>query len=127
MPREIYYYNVVDLEKHKHKIKHSIFFFTTHIHANLYNKDNEIVGQIFSINEHFIHNKISNVTTLTTYNTFNGTIVCNWNYSSDKHYLSGKKETTPTFKDGKYNKKNVKLELEGFSDKDGTRELIINY
>ena len=26
MPREIYYYNVVDLEKHKHKIKHSNFF-----------------------------------------------------------------------------------------------------
>jgi hypothetical protein len=127
MPKEIYYYNIVDLEKHKHKTIHSPYFFTTHIRANLYNKNNEIVGKLFSINEHSIYRKIINVTTLTTYNTKDGTIVCNWNYSSDNNYLFGKKETVPTFTDGKYTKKNVKLELEGLRDKCGVRELIISY
>ena len=53
--------------------------------------------------------------------------MCHWNYNPiNTIYLSGKKETTPTFKNGKYNK-NVKLELEGIDDGPRTRKLIIKY
>jgi len=127
MPKDIYYYTVDNLEKNKHKIKHTSNFHTSHLYANLYDNTGEIVGHVYSVNNYFVYNKISNVTTLTTYSTPNGTVVCTWNYSSDKNYLFGKEETTPTFKSGKYNKKNTKLELQGFDDKNGTRELIISY
>jgi hypothetical protein len=126
--KEKYFYTVDELEEDKHTKTHSDTYYTTHISANLYDKKNKIVGEVFSINTHYLSNNVTNVTTLTTYITPNGTIVCNWSYTpTNTIYLSGKKETVPTFKDGKYKNKDVKLELEGINDKVRTRELIIKY
>ena len=83
---------------------------------------------MFSVNNHYTENDLSSVTTLTTYNTPFGSLVCNWNYTTDSDYFGGEMTATPTFKSGKYEKyHNLKLKLEGVFDNVGTRKLIVLY
>jgi hypothetical protein len=127
MPKQVYFYNVVGLAKNSKKTKHSGFYTTHHISTKLYNSDDETTGYAFSVNNIFNSNGVLHVTTTTTYETDDGTLVCNWSYKTNSDYLIDKITTTPTFTGGKYEKKKVKMELDVFPDEVGTRKLTITY
>lgn len=124
---EVYYYyveefngtsKILTMEKDK--------TYTNYIHAKLYDKQHNHVGEMSSVNFHQIIAEKNRVTTLTTYITKNGSITCNLLYETtpDTHYLYGKIEDIITeHETGMYKGKTVALQLNG--KQDGEREITI--
>lgn len=124
---EVYYYyvdefhansKILTMEKDK--------TYTNYIHAKLYDKQHNHVGEMSSVNFHQIIGEKNRVTTLTTYITKNGSITCNLLYETtpDTHYLYGKIEDIITeHETGMYKGKTVALQLNGKPD--GEREVTI--
>ena len=124
---EVYYYHVSDLtdnSKMMHAEKDSAY--TNHTHAQMYDSQKNRVGTVSTVNFHHIIDGVNRVTTLTTFTTKRGAIVCHVYYETDleNHYLQGMAaDITPEHQTGAYNGKNVTMHIDGKPD--GEREVTI--
>lgn len=124
---EVCYYYVSELTKNS-KIMNADkdSTYTNHTHAKLYNSRKKPVGVVSSVNFHHIIDGVNRVTTVTTFTTKKGTIVCNLYYetSTTNNYMTGiKEDVTPEHLTGDYDGKKVIIRLNGKPD--GERELTI--
>ena len=124
---EVCYYYVSELTKNS-KIMNADkdSTYTNHTHAKLYDSRKNHVGVVSSVNFHHIIDEVNRVTTVTTFTTKKGTIVCNLYYetSTKNNYMTGiKEDVTPEHLTGEYDGKKVIIHLNGKPD--GERELTI--
>ena len=98
---------------------------THNMNTPMYNSSNIQVGSMQSVGNAWYTNAGKNVTSLTTFITPNGVIVCNLFYITNKEYFVGNVTTTPTFASGIYADQDVTINLIGNSN--GTRQLTITY
>jgi hypothetical protein len=101
--------------------------YTNHTHAKLYDRQKNHVGAVSSVNFHQVIDGVNRVTTLTTFTTKRGAIVCHVYYETDleNHYLQGMAaDITPEHETGAYKGKKVTLHIDGKPD--GDREVTIH-
>ncbi len=125
---EVYYYHVDDLTENS-KLTHMErdATYTNHTHAKLYDRQKNHVGAVSSVNFHQVIDGVNRVTTLTTFTTKRGAIVCHVYYETDleNHYLQGMAaDITPEHETGAYKGKKVTLHIDGKPD--GDREVTIH-
>ena len=124
---EVYYYHVSDLtdnSKIVHAEKDSTY--TNHTHAQMYDSQKNRVGAVSTVNFHHIIDGVNRVTTLTTFTTKKGAIVCNVYYETDtsNNYLQGMAaDITPEHQTGAYKGKHLTMHIDGKPD--GEREVTI--
>ena len=125
MNTEIYYYTVNHLEQNSSVLNHNNIHSTNHISAPLFNvNQNNQSGYMYSVNNSLkLNNGINNITTLSTFITPNGVLVCNLYYTTNNKYLTGKITAIPTFSSGIYANKNVTIEINEYGN--GIRQLTI--
>ena len=132
MNTEIYYYTVNHLEQNSSVLNHNNIHSTNHISAPLFsinqnNQNNQYIqsGYMYSVNNSFINNDTNNITTLSTFVTPNGVLVCNLYYTTNNKYLTGTITATPTFSSGIYANQTVTIEVNGYDN--GIRQLTISF
>jgi len=124
---EVYHYYVAELTENSRVLtveKDRVY--TNFTHAKMYDIQNNQVGDVSTVNFHQVIGDKNRVTTLTTFTTKTGSIVCNMYYETDpaNQYLLGKMENiTPENETGAYSGKKVTVHVHGKSD--GERELTI--
>jgi Na+-translocating ferredoxin:NAD+ oxidoreductase RnfG subunit len=124
---EVYYYSVAELTKNSRVLtveKDRIY--TNYTHAKMYDIQKNPVGDVSTVNFHQVIDGKNRVTTLTTFTTKTGSIVCNMYYETnpDNQYLLGKiADVAPENETGAYRGKKVTVHLNGKPD--GERELTI--
>lgn len=124
---EVYYYHADELTENS-KVTHMErdVTYTNHTHAKMYDAKKNLVGAVSSVNFHQVIDGVNRVTTLTTFTTKRGAIVCHVYYETDaaNHYLQGMAaDITPEHETGAYRGKKVTLHINGKPD--GERELTI--
>ena len=124
---EVYYYHADELTQNS-KVAHMEggATYTNHTHAKMYDRQKNQVGAVSSVNFHQVIDGVNRVTTLTTFTTKRGAIVCNVYYETKvgNHYLQGMAaDITPEHETGAYKGKKVTLRINGKPD--GERELTI--
>lgn len=124
---EVYYYHVSDLTENSRVLTmEKDRTYTNYTHAKMYDSQKNQVGDVTTVNFHQVIDDKNRVTTMTTFTTKRGTIVCNMYYETtpDNQYLVGKlADVAPENETGAYRGKNVVVHLDGMSD--GSRELTI--
>lgn len=125
---EVYYYHADELTENS-KIAHAEkdSTYTNHTHAKMYDRQKNQVGAVSSVNFHQVIDGVNRVTTLTTFTTKRGAIVCHVYYETDaaNHYLQGMAaDITPEHETGAYKGKKVTLHINGKPD--GEREVTIH-
>jgi hypothetical protein len=93
----------------------------------MYDRQKNQVGAVSSVNFHQVIDGVNRVTTLTTFTTKRGAIVCHVYYETDaaNHYLQGMAaDITPEHETGAYKGKKVTLHINGKPD--GEREVTIH-
>ena len=100
--------------------------YTNYTHAKMYDMQKNQVGDVSTVNFHQVIDGKNRVTTLTTFTTKTGSIVCNMYYETnpDNQYLLGKMaDVAPENETGGYKNKRITVHLNGKPD--GERELTI--
>ena len=124
---EVYYYHASELTENS-KVAHieRDATYTNYTHAKIYDAQKNRVGAVSSVNFHQVIDGVNRVTTLTTFTTKSGAIVCNVYYETvvGSHYLQGMAaDITPEHETGGYKGKKVTVHINGKPD--GERELTI--
>lgn len=124
---EVYYYHASELTENSRVMSmEKDATYTNYTHAKMYDAQKNRVGAVSSVNFHQVIDGVNRVTTLTTFTTKHGTIVCNVYYETDvgNHYLQGMAaDITPEHETGVYKGKKVTVHINGKPD--GERELTI--
>ena len=124
---EVYYYHVSELTENSRVMSmEKDTTYTNYTHAKMYDGQKNHVGEMSSVNFHQVVDGVNRVTTLTTFTTKRGAIVCNVYYETEvgNHYLQGMAEDiTPEHETGAYKGKKVNVHINGKPD--GERELTI--
>ena len=124
---EVYYYYVSELtENSRMMTMEKDRVYTNYTHAKMYDSQKNQICNVSTVNFHQVIDDKNRVTTLTTFATKRGAIVCNMYYETtpDNQYLVGKlADVAPENETGAYRGKNVVVHLDGKSD--GARELTI--
>jgi len=125
---EVYYYPMEELTKNSKSITvERDVTYTHYTHAYLYDSQKNRIGTVSSVNFHKVMDGVNRVTTVTTFSTKKGTIVCNLYYETDSEnqpYLQGAADITPEHKTGAYANKKVIMNIIG--NPKGDRELTIH-
>ena len=125
---EVYYYYVSELtENSRMMTMEKDRTYTNYTHAKMYDSQKNHVGAVSSVNFHQVIDGVNRVTTLTTFTTKRGAIVCHVYYENDltNQYLQGMAaDITPEHETGVYKGKKVTLHINGKPD--GERELTIH-
>ena len=124
---EVYFYYVAELAENSRVLTlEKGRMYTNYTHAKMYDRQKNHVGNVSSVNFHQVVDDKNRVTTLTTFTTNTGSIVCNMYYETnpDNQYLLGKiADVAPENETGSYKGKRITVHLNGKPD--GERELTI--
>ena len=124
---EVYYYYVAELAENSRVLTmEKGRMYTNYTHAKMYDSKKNHAGNVSSVNFHQVVDEKNRVTTLTTFTTNTGSIVCNMYYETTaaNQYLLGKiADVAPENETGSYKGKNITVHLNGKPD--GERELTI--
>lgn len=124
---EVYYYYVAELAENSRVLTmEKGRMYTNYTHAKMYDRQKNHVGNVSSVNFHQVVDDKNRVTTLTTFTTNTGSIVCNMYYetTATNQYLLGKiADVAPENETGGYKGKRITVHLNGKHD--GERELTI--
>ena len=134
MPKEEYFYTIHDKNRIEKKTKitklsNTMKNYQNTIYSPLYDKKNICIGQIISIQNHFIINNKNMCTTLTTIKTLSGVLICNLYYESEinKPYVFEKIKSVPNVALDFYHNKKISIEITATNDELNNRILTIKY
>ena len=124
---EVCFYNASELAENSRVLTmEKGRMYTNYTHAKMYDRQKNQVGDVSTVNFHQVIDGKNRVTTLTTFTTKTGSIVCNMYYETnpDNQYLLGKiADVAPENETGGYKNKRITVHLNGKPD--GERELTI--